>query len=169
MTDAASQLIRTARAEDAAAIAAIWNHYICDTMVTVATAAYSASRMAELMATRQAAGRGFLVAEAQGQILGFATYDQFRASSGYSQTMEHSLYLRPGSAGQGLGRRLLLALETHAKDAGQRVMIACITGGNDPARAFHQRLGYAPCGQIMQGAHKFGHVVDIYLMQKILS
>jgi L-amino acid N-acyltransferase YncA len=161
--------IRAATAGDAPAIAALWNQVIRDTLITFNPVEKSPDEVARLITARAAAGRAFLVADGPEGIVGFATYDQFRAGEGYARTMEHSINLVPGAWGQGIGRRLMVALEDHARQAGVHVMVAAVSGGNPAGRAFHARLGYAEVGVMAQVGTKFGRFLDLVLMQKILD
>ena len=111
--------IRPGTAADGAEIAALWNPLIRETAITFTTVEHSAASLAALIAARDAAGRAFLVArDGAGGLAGFAGYGPFRAGPGYARTMEHSIILAPAARGQGLGRRLLTAVEDHARAAG---------------------------------------------------
>lgn len=157
--------VRTAVADDAADIAAIWNHYIRDTDVTFNAAEKPVAEVALLIARRPA----FLVAETDGGIAGFATYDQFRAGVGYARTMEHTIQLAPGAGGGGLGRSLMAAIEGHARSAGVRSMIAGVSAANPAGQAFHARLGYAVIAVLPEVGWKGGRWLDLVLMQKFLT
>lgn len=165
-TDAA---IRAAGPDDAAAIAALWNGVIRDTLVTFNPVEKSVAEVAALIAARNAAGRAFLVVGPPGAVLGFATYDQFRGGAGYARSMEHTINLSPQAWGQGIGRALMAAIEEHARAAGVHVMVAAVSGGNPAGRAFHARLGYAEAGVMRAVGYKFGGYLDLVLMQKILD
>lgn len=161
--------LRDARAGDADAIAEIANHYIRDTTVTFNEAEKTAAQVAESVAERQAAGCPFLVAEHGGQVVGFASYGQFRSGSGYGRTMEHSVMLAPDARGQGAGRALIEALEARARQAGMGSLIGGISGENADAIAFHRALGYEEVARIPQAGFKFGRWIDLILLQKRLS
>ena len=123
-------MIRAALPTDAAAIAAFWNPFIRDTAVTFNPVEKSPAEISAMIEDRQAAGHGFLVAEQDGTVLGFASYAQFRGGAGYACTMEHTIILSPAAQGTGLGRALMAAVEAHATIAGAHVMIAAVTGEN---------------------------------------
>ncbi|PJF09025.1 GNAT family N-acetyltransferase [Pseudorhodobacter sp. MZDSW-24AT] len=161
-------MIRAASAADAEAVAAIWNHYIRDTVATFNSAEKSVAEVAATLAARQVQ-RCFLVAEGAGGVLGFATYDQFRGGVGYAHSMEHTVLLAPGAQGRGVGRALMAAVEAHATKAGAHVMVAGVTAENAAGQAFHGRLGYHEVGRMPQVGRKFGRWMDLVLMQKILS
>ena len=160
-------MIRDATADDAAAVAALWNHYIRDTLVTFNWAEKPEEEVAALIAARQAAGHGFLVAEAGG-LLGFATYAQFRGGVGYAQTMEHTILLDPAARGRGTGRALMTAVEDHARRGGAHSIFAGVSGANPEGRAFHLAMGYAEVAILREVGRKRDLWLDLHLMQKFL-
>lgn len=160
--------LRDAKPDDAAAIVAVWNPIIRDTVVTFNPVQRSHAEIADMIVTRQAAGHAFLVAEEGGAMLGFASYAQFRPGLGYARCMEHTINLAPAARGKGAGRALLLALEAHAADAGHHVMVAAITGSNAASIVFHEKLGYSHAGTMSQVGWKFDAFHDLVLMQKFL-
>ncbi|NKW71507.1 N-acetyltransferase [Rhodobacteraceae bacterium R_SAG10] len=160
--------VRSATTDDAGAIAAFWAPMIRDTHVMFERAAKSARDVAAMITECAARGHAFLVAEEAGRVVGFATYRQFRAGSGYAHTMEHTIIVAPQGQGSGVGRGLLGALEDHARTAGARSMIAAISGENRGAVAFHNALGYCQVGVVPEAGRKFDRWLDLHLMQKIL-
>ena len=155
--------IRPARAEDAAAIAAIWNHYIRETVATF----NSAEKAEEEVARSIAANPCFLVAEGQG-VDGFATFFQFRGGVGYRHTMEHTILLRPGAEGRGHGRALVTALEAEARAQGAHSLFAGVSGENPDGVAFHAALGFETVARLPEVGFKYGRWMDLVLMQKRL-
>jgi phosphinothricin acetyltransferase len=160
-------VIRAGTAADAGAVAALWNHYIRDTLVTFNFAEKSEEEVAELIAARQAAGHGFFVAEEVGH-LGFASYAQFRGGVGYARTMEHTVLLAPAAKGRGVGRALMAAVEDHARGAGVHSLFGGVSGANREGRAFHLALGFAEVAVLREVGWKWGRFLDLHLMQKIL-
>lgn len=161
--------LRTATPADAKAIEAIMAPVIADTTATFTSIERSEADWAALISERQAQGRAFYVAEVDGQVAGYATYDQFRpGSDGYRFTMEHSVYLSDAAQGQGFGRILLIAIEEHARVAGHKSMIGVIDGDNAASIAFHDALGYKEVGRIAQSGYKFDRFLDAVFMQKML-
>ncbi|MCL1627443.1 N-acetyltransferase family protein [Roseibaca sp. V10] len=160
--------IRPATAQDASAICALWNPIIRDTVITFNPVERSAQEVADMIATRQAGPGAFFVAEDGGALLGFASYAQFRAGLGYARCMEHTINLAPAARGQGLGPKLMVTLEDHARAAGHHVMVAAITGSNDASVRFHAALGYLHVGTMPQVGWKFDAFHDLVLMQKTL-
>lgn len=162
-------MIRDARAEDAGAIAAIWNPVISETAATFTTALKTPKVLAQDIAARQADGKGWLVAESGGHITGFATYFQFRAGPGYARTMEHTVILSPEARGLGTGRALMTALERHAAGRGVHSLWAGISAENPSGIAFHGAIGFERIAVLPEVGFKFGRWMDLVLMQKFLQ
>lgn len=158
-------MIRPATAQDAPAIAAIWNQIIRDTTATFTSLEKDPTALADLIAQ----GVPWWVADVNNTVQGHATYGQFRGGPGYARSMEHSIHLSNTAQGLGLGRKLMTTLESHARAAGAHVMVAGISGENTAGQAFHARIGYVECGRVLQAGHKFGRYLDLVLMQKILT
>lgn len=161
-------MIRPAATGDVPAIAAIINHLVRNTSVTVTTVEKTHDDVLHMLAERRALGHEVFVAD-QGGILGYATYAQFRPSPGYVRTMEHSVALTDAGQGRGIGRALMAAIEEHARTHGAHVMVAAITADNAASIRFHAVLGYAQVGLLPQVGYKFGRYHDLVLMQKILT
>jgi L-amino acid N-acyltransferase YncA len=165
---AAALTLRPAHAADAPALAALWNPWITGTAITFNPDPKSPEDIASMIAARQAAGHAFFLAEADGVLLGFATYAQFRSGAGYARSMEHSVILAPQARGRGAGRALMAAVEAHARAAGAHQMIAGVSAENPDGRAFHEALGYRLIATIPQAGWKFGRYLDLWLLQKFL-
>jgi L-amino acid N-acyltransferase len=162
-------MIRQARRADIPQIAALWNAIIRDTVITFNPQEKSERDVGSTILSRARQGHPFLVSVRDGQVLGFATYAQFRAGLGYARTMEHSINLAPAARGLGLGRALMTAIEDHAAARGVRAMVGAVTGSNHASIGFHAALGYVQVGRMPQVGWKFGQFHDLVLMQKLLD
>jgi phosphinothricin acetyltransferase len=112
-----------------------------------------------------------LVGEMHGEVVGFAAYGSFRGSGkwpGYRHTVEHTIHVKEGLRGQGVGSRLLEALIERARMADMHVMVAAIDGHNAASIAFHQRLGFRVVARMPEVGRKFDRWLDLVLMQRIL-
>ena len=159
-------IIRRAEPQDAPAIAAIANPVIRDTLVTFTTDERSAASIASDIQKR---GSGYLVADLDGQVVGFATYGPFRAGPGYAQCAEHSIQIAPGARSQGIGQALMVALERTAREEGIHVLVAGISSANPAAIRFHSALGFSQVGRMPEVGIKWGQRLDLVLMQKNLA
>lgn len=157
-------IIRPAVPQDASVICALQNAIIRDSQITFTTVEKQPEDVARLIGE----GAPYLVAEAAGEAIGFATWGAFRSGPGYAHTAEHSVYLAEAAQGRGAGRALMQALEVGAADAGIHVLVAGISGVNQGAIRFHEKLGFEHVGRLPETGRKQGQWLDLVLMQKIL-
>jgi L-amino acid N-acyltransferase YncA len=162
-------IIREASEHDLPGILAIYND-----VIATSTAAYALTPVAledrrAWLDGRRALGYPVLVADAQSQIAGFASFGDFRAWPGYRYTVEHSVYVAAGRRGGGIGRRLVETLIPIAAGLGKHVMIGGIDADNTPSIAFHRRLGFEQVAHFREVGHKFGRWLDLVFMQRMLD
>jgi len=115
------------------------------------------------------ARRSAYVAEAGGQVIGYANWAPWRAKDGYRHTVEDSVYLTGEHQGHGLGAALLGALIAGAANAGAHVMMASIESSNARSVALHQRLGFELVGTAREVGTKFGRWLDLTMMGRPLQ
>lgn len=157
--------IRNAHFEDAGAIAKIWNREIREGVSTFNSAEKTETDIRELTGARRLA---FLVVEIEGQVVGFATYFQFRGGIGYAHSMEHTIHLSHTARGRGVGRKLMERLTDAARTQKAHSLIAGIGGENETGIAFHRALGFEEVGRLPEVGRKFGRWMDLVFMQKNL-
>jgi len=158
--------LRDAKQADLPAIADIWNREIAAGVATFTSEKKNVESLAALLSECRAAGRGFLVADQDGALLGFALYGPFRAGPGYVHTAEHTVYVAPSATGRGTGRALMEELEATARAAGVHVMVAAVSAENHAAITFHQHLGYREVARMPEVGRKFSRWLDLVLLQK---
>lgn len=161
--------IRDATPADLPAITAIFNEVIATSTAIYADDPFSEQDRAAWFAARRAAGYPVLVAEQAGQVLGLASFGEFRPWPGFRHTVEHSVHIRADARGQGLGTALVSALFEPARALGKHVMIAGVDAANGGSIRLHQRLGFARGAVLRQVGRKFGRWLDLELMQKVLD
>ena len=161
--------VRPARPNDAAPIAAIYAHHVAHGTASFDTVPRNEAEMAAKIA--ECAGRGwpFLVAEAGGELVGYAYATQFRDRPAYRSTCENSIYIHPDHVGRGVGTLLLGALLEAAERAGFRQMIAVVGGAEPASAALHARLGFVEAGRMRSVGRKFGRWLDTLYLQKSLG
>ncbi|HEX5335591.1 MAG TPA: GNAT family N-acetyltransferase, partial [Propionicimonas sp.] len=123
---------------------------------------------AEWYATKAEHRHPILVADEDGEILGYSAYGPFRAKAGYAATMEHSVYVRPSSQGKGIGRTLLVAIIEAARANGVHALIGGLSSDNDVSLALHHSLGFVEVGRLPEVGRKFDRWLDLVLLQIIL-
>lgn len=163
-------LIRPSRDDDLPAITAIYEHHVLHGAGTFETTPPTAADMASRRADVLAKGLPFLVAEQDGQVLGFAYCQWFKPRPAYRYSAEDSIYLHPQALGRGVGRLLLSQLTELAQASGLRKLIAVI-GDSENAGSIgvHRALGFEQVGVIKDCGWKFGRWLDIVLMEKTLG
>jgi phosphinothricin acetyltransferase len=164
--------IRDADGGDAAAICALYNATVSATTVAWTEEHESVATRQEWLASQRSAGNPVLVAEAEGSVIGFASYGEFRNATkwpGYRFTVEHAIHIDATNQGAGVGGALLEALVERAIAAGLHVMIGAIDGENDGSIRFHERHGFVPVARVHEVGFKFGRWLDLVLVQRTLS
>lgn len=161
--------VRDASEADVAAIVTITNDAILTTTAHWNIRPVTAEERLAWMAERRARGFPVLVAERAGDVVGFASFAQFRPFEGYAHTVEHGLYVAREAQRQGVGSALLGKLIERARAYAAHVMVAGIEAGNEPSLALHARFGFVRVGLMPEVGRKFDRWLDLVLMQRVLN
>ena len=166
--------IRNAAPADAGRILEIYAYYVEHTAISfeyqVPTLTEFQARMKETM------GRyPYLVAEADGKILGYAYAHPFVGRAAYDWSCELTIYLDPSARRHGLGRKLYEGLEVRLKEMGIQNLYACIgwAQGDESlvsvnSAQFHRHLGYQLVGMFRRCGCKLGRWHHMVWMEKLL-
>ncbi len=112
-------------------------------------------------------GLPYLVAEIEGEIVGYAYCGAYRPRPAYRYTVENSVYIDHRYPRRGLGRALLTALIDQAEETRIRQMIAVIGDSDHEASIkLHESLGFRMVGTLNATGFKFGRWVDTVLLQR---
>ena len=68
-----------------------------------------------------------------------------------------------------MGRKLMEALITHAREAGMHVMVAGIEAENTGSIRLHEKLGFTQVGLLPEVGRKFGRWLDLAFLQLTLN
>jgi len=162
--------IRPSRDEDLAAITAIYGHHVLNGTGTFETEPPSAQDMAARRADVLSKNLPYLVAERDGEVLGFAYCNWFKPRPAYRFSAEDSIYLAEAARGQGLGSRLLQTLADECQKLGVRKLIAVIgDSANAGSVGVHRAQGFSHVGVLKDCGWKFGRWLDVVLMEKVLG
>lgn len=114
--------------------------------------------------------KGFpvIVAEMNGEVLGFGYYSEFRFREAYKFTVEHSVYANKNVIGKGIGKLLLTELIERAKQQSFHTMIGVIDSENTNSIDFHKKFGFEEVGFIKESGFKFNRWLHSVFVQKIL-
>ena len=160
--------VRDAREEDLAGVLAIYNDVIATTTAVYRDDPATLEDRREWWHARAALGYPVLVAVEEGEVVGFASFGDFRASPGYRYTVEHSVHVRAGRRGSGLGQALMQPLIARARALGKHVMMAGVDADNAGSIRFHERLGFERVGRLREVGFKFGRRLDLVFLQRLL-
>ena len=150
-------------------ILSIVNHAILHTTAVYDYQERSYAGMETWLLDKLAANWPVIVAETNGEVLGYASYGTFRIKEGYKFTVEHSVYVANVHQGKGIGQLLLAELITLAKEQGMHTIIGCIDNDNAGSIAFHKKFGFKEAGVLTESGFKFGRWLDLFFMQLILK
>jgi L-amino acid N-acyltransferase YncA len=163
-------LIRAAQPQDLAVITAIYDHAVRHGTASFELEPPDAGEMTRRYETLRRGGYPYLVAEIDGELLGYAYAGPYRARPAYHWSVEDSIYIAPQSHRRGIGRALIERLIAEAEAAGFRQMIAVIgDSANAGSIELHRRAGFRMVGTFDNVGFKFGRWLDSVLMQRPLG
>lgn len=153
-------MIRPATPDDAAAIVAIYNHYVATTVISFeerpVTPDEMAGRIGDVMASLP-----WLVYEAGGRVLGYAYATKWRVRSAYRYSAETSVYVAPGEGGKGIGSALYQELLDQLRAREIHMAIGGIAQPNPASVALHERLGFEKVAHFKEVGRKFDRWIDM--------
>lgn len=163
-------LIRDSTEADMAAIQRIYSHYVLNSAATFEEVPPTTGQLVERRADVLRLGLPYIVAELDGEVVGYSYATAYRSRSAYRHTIENSVYVADGMGRRGIGRLLLSALIERCEAGKWRQMVAVIgNSGNAGSIALHRSLGFQPVGTLRAVGFKFGGWVDTVLMQRELG
>lgn len=159
--------LRQARAEDAPQLAEIYAPY-CATPISFEEVAPGAAEMA-IRWRNHWPTYPWLVAEREGELLGYAYACSHRQRAAYRWTVESSCYLRQGLQGRGYGSLLYGRLMQILERQGFRTVLAGITLPNAASQRLHEALGFEPVGTYRDIGYKQGDWREVQWYSRTLD
>lgn len=160
-------MIRLAAQTDLTAINEIYNHYVLHSTCTYQEEPSTAAER-EVWFLSHGPKHPITVAEAEGQIVGWASLSPFHTRSAYRRTVENSVYVRHDRQRQGIGLALLADSVERAMTLGHHTIIAGIDREQAASVNIHQRLGFEPVAHLKEVGFKLGRWLDVVYLQKML-
>ena len=160
--------IRPYQTQDTQAILEIINHNILHSTSLYDYSVRTFEQQKAILEEKIKKGFPVIVAEKEGEILGFGMYSEFRFREAYQFTVEHSVYVSENYLGKGIGKSLLSELIVLAKAQKLHTMIGVIDSENHNSIVFHEQFGFKIVGVIKESGYKFDRWLDSVFMQLIL-
>ena len=161
-------IIRRAEDFDLEAITGIYNEAIRTTTATFDTEPKSIENRREWLDAHDER-HPVLVAELDGDVVGWASISEWSERPAYRDTAESSMYVASEFRGQGIGRRLKEATLSEAIRFGFHTLIACAAEGSDASLYLNRSFGFVHVGTLREVGRKFGKLLDVEIYQKILD
>jgi phosphinothricin acetyltransferase len=161
--------IRPAEHADAAAVAAIYNHYVATTCITFETEPVSPDDMAGRIGEAREATLPWLVAVDGDAIVGYAYASKWKGRCAYRYSVESTVYLDPACTGRGHGKALYVALVDALRERGLHAVIGGIALPNEASIALHERLGFEKVAHFKQVGFKQERWIDVGYWQLLLA
>jgi len=168
--------LRVARPDDAAALLEIYTPYVLNTAVSYE---YDAPSLEDFRGRieRTLLRHPYIVAEAEGKILGYAYAAPLSVRRATDWAVEASIYVDKDNRRAGLGRLLYDELERWLKMQNIISVSACIAACDreydehlsTDSLLFHSRCGYVEVGRHPNCGYKFGKWYHLVWMEKPLG
>ncbi|RAP77700.1 arsinothricin resistance N-acetyltransferase ArsN1 family A [Paenibacillus montanisoli] len=160
-------LIRGARDTDIENIRLIYNQGIEDRIATLEGATKDEAYMRNWFETHQ--GRyQILVAEANGEVVGWAAINPYSSRCAYDGVGDISVYIHRNWRGKGVGSQLLQKLEEAGKEYKFYKFVLFTFPFNKLGQGLYRKLGYREVGVFHNQGLLDGNFIDVMAMEKLL-
>ena len=167
--------IRSAGPADAKALLELYAPYVEKTAITFEYDVPTPEEF-ENRITRTLKNYPYLVADQNGELLGYAYTGPFVGRAAYKWSAEVSIYIKENKRKMGIGKKLCEALESISKAQNILNLNACIgyTETEDEyltnnSMAFHAHMGYTLVGRFHNSGYKFRRWYDMIWMEKLIG
>lgn len=110
-----------------------------------------------------------IVAELDGDIIGWGSLSKFRLRAAYAPTVEASIYIHHQFHRRGLGRLLLTDLIQRARRAGFHSLIGGASADQTASIALQESMGFRRVAHLVEVGLKFGQRLDVIYLQLMLG
>lgn len=160
-------VVRLAGERDLPAIRRIYNEGIVDRVATLDLDEKNEAEIATWWANH--GGRyPVLVAESAGTVAGWAAINRYSQRCAYDGVADLSIYVAREHRGEGLGRVLMAALESVAREHDFHKMVLFTFAFNAAAQRLYRGQGFREVGTFREQGRLDGRYVDVMAMEKLL-
>lgn len=158
-----SVTLRVANERDLAAMLAIYEPSVRNSTVSFEIEPPTPEVFAERFAAI-ASRFPWVVAEREGQVLGYTYAERPFSRAAYQWTVDSALYIREDVRHTGLGRTLTTALINLLGLMGFHRLYGVIVASNEPSLALTRSMGFTEEARFRRAGHKFGQWHDVVWM-----
>lgn len=163
-------IIRWAERSDLPRMTEIFNYEVENTTASFCITPQTPKEREGWFVAHNQENRPMIVAEEDGEVVGYACLSNYRAYEAYHATVELSVYVdhryRRRKIGECLMRRVM---ELAENDGSIHVIISVITGDNLPSIRIHEKLGFVYGGISHAVGYKFGAYRDVVYYEYIVG
>jgi len=160
-------LLRPAARSDLTAVNNIYNHYVLHSTCTYQEEPEPIAARRQWL-DHHGAKHPVIVAEVNGEVVGWGSLSAYHARSAYRRTVENSVYVHHQYHRRGIGSLLLKDLIVRARALGHHAIIAGIDADQVASVVLHDRFGFQKVGHFKEVGFKFGRWLDVVYMQLVL-
>ena len=159
--------LRIATVGDAAAINAIYNHYVRTSAATFQTEDETPDEREEELRSRPS-NQPVTVLELEGQIVGWGALSPFHSRCAYRDAVELTAYVHHDNQRSGYGRTIVQDLIERARSLGYHTVLAVSCEESVGMIRLLTSLGFGEAGRLREVGNKFGRRLDVHYLQLLL-
>jgi L-amino acid N-acyltransferase len=160
--------IRKAEISDLSEITDIYNEAVLNTTATFDTEPKDMPERLQWFKSHDER-HPIIIAEFEGAVAGWASLSKWSDRPAYRDTAETSFYVKSGYRNQGIGRKLKEAIIEEAERLRFHTLIARVAEESKASRHLNESLGFVYVGTLKEVGRKFGKLLDVHILQKILK
>lgn len=111
----------------------------------------------------------YIVAEVNGEIVGYAYASIFRNKAAYNRSLETTIYIKKNFHRHGIGRNLYKIMEELLKMQNITNLYASITYPNLKSMKFHEKMGFVKMAHFNRCGYKNGAWLDMIFLEKVIN
>jgi L-amino acid N-acyltransferase len=160
--------IRRANVDDVQAITDIYNEAILTTTATFDTEPKEVAER-RIWFESHSEKHPVVVAVIGGKVVGWSSLSKWSDRCAYDGTAETTFYVKSECRGMGIGRMLKSAIIGEAQRLGFHTLIARVAEGSVASLHLNREFGFVLIGTLREVGRKFGRLLDVHILQKMLN
>jgi L-amino acid N-acyltransferase YncA len=159
--------LRIATVADAAAINAIYNHYVRSSAATFQVEDETTEEREEELRSRPL-NQPVTVLELESRIVAWGALSPFHSRCAYRDAVELTAYVHHDNQRSGYGRTIVQDLIERARSLGYHTVLAVSCEESVGMIRLLKSLGFSEAGRLREVGNKFGRRLDVLYLQRLL-